>query len=138
MLTLSPAACSAIVEHAEEGAPEEVCGVLAGRRNDDEGVAHVGAVRRVPNVASHPLTEYHLDPEAHLAAIEELEADDRAVVGFYHSHPAGPSHPSPTDEARATWPGYVYVIVSLDGTADVGAWTWTGERFEEKPLRVTD
>ncbi|MGM0606722.1 MAG: Mov34/MPN/PAD-1 family protein, partial [Halobacteriota archaeon] len=58
------------------------------------------------------------------------------VVGFYHSHPGGPSGPSETDARLAAWPGHSYVIVSLaGGTAEFGSWRWRGDRFEREPVR---
>lgn len=155
MLVLPGSVRDDLLQHAREGAPEEVCGVLVGWRADDGGGdgagragddgaddVHVESVRRVPNVADDPRTEYCLDPEAHLAVHEDLADADRAVVGFYHSHPDGPARPSATDAARASWPGYVYAVVSLaggdadDGGPAVGAWTWTGEGFAAESVRV--
>jgi proteasome lid subunit RPN8/RPN11 len=67
-------------------------------------------------------------------AIED-RGDD--VVGFYHSHPAGPPGPSNTDAAQATWPDHSYVIVSFEGdVASVGSWRWTGEEFSEETVAV--
>ena len=110
-----------LLDLAREGAPAEICGVLGG----EEG--RVTHVEPVPNVAPTPETRYELDPEATVAAIErvETEADH---LGFYHSHPQGPPAPSATDEAQATWTGFVYCIVSLPD-ARIRAWRWTGEGF---------
>lgn len=155
-LKLPPAVRDRIVDHAHEGAPEEVCGVLGGRRTDGEGDADgdpdadadanggdgdpTVAVERaapVPNVADAPRTTYELDPAAQLDAMRGIEDEGLAVVGFYHSHPEGPRRPSATDEARATWPDRSYVIVALDGPQPfVGSWRWTGERFVEERVRV--
>ena len=107
---------------AREGAPAEVCGVLGGR---DGRVTHV---EPVPNVAATRRTRYELDPQATVAAIERVE-ETATHLGFYHSHPRGPPAPSATDEAEATWTGFVYCIVSLP-ESELGAWRWTGERFE--------
>ena len=121
-----------LLAHAREGAPEEVCGVLAGRRAPD-GVDVVTASRRVPNVAETPGTRYELDPAEQVAAMDELESEGDDVVGFYHSHPRGPAGPSATDERLATWPGYLYCIVSLPDES-VGAWRGSDERFVEEPV----
>jgi proteasome lid subunit RPN8/RPN11 len=125
-----------LLAHAREGSPEEVCGVLGGVRpdaNDEEFV--VETARRVPNVAASPRTEYTLDPGAQLEAMAAIEDAGRDVVGFYHTHPRGPLQPSATDEARATWPGYAYVVVVPDEGL-VGCWRWTGERFEREDVVV--
>jgi len=135
MIRIPPDLREELVAHAREGAPEEVCGVLAGERGDwPDGETVVAEVRRVPNTAARSRTEYTLDPAAQFAAMEAIEEAGREVVGFYHSHPEGPPHPSATDEARATWPGYSYVIV-VPGESFVGCWRWTGERFEREDVR---
>lgn len=128
-MRLDAAVREALFAHAREGAPEEVCGVLAGQRDPDV----VTGSRRVPNVAETPGTRYELDPAAQIEAMEEIEAQDDEVVGFYHSHPRGPEGASATDARLATWPGYLYCIVSLPDE-HVGAWRWTGERFESVPV----
>ena len=135
MLAVSAAVRTAILPHAREGHPESGGGVLGGTYGAEESYADT--LERVENVAATPRTRYELDPEGHLAAMEAIETDDREVVGFYHSHPAGPAGPSETDAAQATWAGYSYVIVDL-GADDpsVGAWRWTGEGFGAEALRV--
>jgi proteasome lid subunit RPN8/RPN11 len=93
--------------------------------------------RRAENVASEPRTAYELDPEEQLAHMQAIEAAGREVVGFVHSHPAGPPAPSRTDERQATWTGYSYVIVTLGGAEPfVGSWRWTGENFEQETVAV--
>ncbi|MFC6992549.1 desampylase [Haladaptatus sp. GCM10025707] len=116
------------------GAPEEICGILEGGREGD--TAQVQAAHPVENVAEQPRTRYTLDPEAQLDVMEEIEERGASVVGFYHSHPDGPTGPSATDEAQATWPGYSYVIVALAGRPFVGSWKWTGDRFEQEVVSV--
>lgn len=127
--------CASVLAHAREGAPTEMCGVLGGRRAD--GVATVTETRRVANVAGTPRNRYELDPAEQVAAMDELETEGHEVVGFYHSHPRGPARPSGVDEARATWEGYSYCIVSLAGDEPTaGSWRWTGDVFEEEAVRV--
>ncbi|USZ67263.1 M67 family metallopeptidase [Halorussus salilacus] len=138
----------AIVAHAREGAPEEVCGVLAGTRDGDDH--RVEARLPAANAAESPRTRYEIDPREQLDLLERIEGSDREVVGFYHSHPRGPVGPSETDAAQATWPGRSYAIASLagpaseagedeaSGDASLGSWRWTGDEFVEEALRVVD
>lgn len=134
MLAISRAAYDAIVDHARAAAPEEACGILAGEYGEDRSVA--SEARPAENVAPVPEREYEIAPEEQFELMSEIEDEGREVAGFYHSHPRGPPGPSATDEARATWDGYSYVIVSLDGEHPfVGSWRWTGERFEPEVLR---
>ncbi|MFC6836885.1 desampylase [Halomarina ordinaria] len=129
MFELARATRAALLDHASEGAPEEVCGVLGGVVEEES----IRATTHVPveNVARTPETRYELDPAAQLAAMERIEDEGRAVVGFYHSHPRGPTGPSATDAAQATWPGMRYVIVVPDESF-VGCWLWDGEAFERE------
>jgi len=134
-LSLAPGVRDALLEHAREGTdrdpPAEICGVLAGERGPPDRVT---AIRRVPNVAAHPRTAYELDPAATMAAIDRVEDRGDDAVGFYHSHPETDPVPSATDRARATWPGYVYLIVSPPGA--IRAYRYVDDGFVEVPVRV--
>jgi proteasome lid subunit RPN8/RPN11 len=127
MIELSRAAYDDVVSHAQAGGEAEVCGVLAGTHGTDGEPSVATEAREAENVAETPRTRYRIDPERQLALIEAIEGDGLDVVGFYHSHPAGPARPSETDVARATWPGYSYVICALDGAPFVGSWRWRGD-----------
>lgn len=131
-LRIHPDAHEAIVAHAREGAPEEVVGILAGTR----APARVEGVERASNAAKRPETRYAIAPAEQVALLDRIEGRGDEVVGFYHSHPRGPAGPSATDEARASWAGYVYAIVSLSGDPSLGAWRWTGDRFQRLAVRV--
>lgn len=136
MIELSRAAYDDIVAHARDGRPHEICGVLGGDYGDD--VSRIESVHRAQNASETPETEYYIDPEEQLSIVEEIEGRNRDVAGFYHSHPAGPTTPSETDADRATWPGFSYVIVCLDGEPYVGAWRWNESdgRFEQEVVRI--
>lgn len=136
MIEFERDAYDAIVEHAREGVPHEICGVLGGEYGGER--SNVRTVRRAENVAENPETRYRIDPEEAIGLIEGIEKNGEDVVGFYHSHPAGPPEPSETDAERAAWPEKSYVIVALDGEPFVGAWRWNGEagRFDGEIVRV--
>lgn len=115
MLRIPRAVLDAVYAHAREGAPEEVCGLLAGRREGDDHVVHHAF--RVRNAHSRPVGEYALDPQEQLRLTLHVEDDlGLDVVGFYHSHPAGPARLSATDAARATWHGVSYLLIHLRPT----------------------
>lgn len=130
-----------ILAHAREGAPDEVCGILAGSRGDDRRVA---ARRPAENAAENPRTRYEIDPRDQLALLEAIDDAGREVVGFYHSHPRGPPGPSETDAAEATWPGRSYVIAAPDEgrggeTAwSLDSWRWSGEAFVPEEVRIVE
>ena len=160
-LLLSDSVRRTLRERAVRGAPEEVCGILFGERagpsdgsdgsaDPDGGSAGDHATRAVAveNVASTPGTRYELDPAAVVDAVDAADARGEDLVGFYHSHPTGPAHPSAADRERATWRGYVYCIVvpGAAGTPEaseapeapdgVAAYRWTGHVFERLRVRV--
>ena len=136
MITFERDAYDAVIGYAEEGVPEEVCGVLAGSHGAERST--VEAVRPTENVAGRPRTRYEIDPTELLATVERVEANGLSVVGFYHSHPTGGPNPSETDVARATWDGYSYVICALEGAPFVGSWRWNGSegRFERETVAL--
>ena len=138
MIELSRAAYDDVVSHAHSGGDAEVCGVLAGSHEIDGESSVVTEAYEAENVAETPRTRYRIAPEEQLAIIETIEADGLDVVGFYHSHPAGPARPSETDVAQATWPDHSYVICALDGSPFVGSWRWRGddESFEQETVAV--
>lgn len=125
-----------MVAHARKGAPEEVCGILAGTRR--ESTHRVEERYPAENTADRPRTRYEIDPREQLQLMETIESDGRSVVGFYHSHPRGPPGPSATDAAQARWPDRSYVIVSLDGEPSIGSWRWTGEEFVAEDVQITE
>jgi proteasome lid subunit RPN8/RPN11 len=135
VFVLTRATYDAVLDHARADAPLEACGVFLGERVDGE--RRVTAVRRVPNVADAPRIRYELDPEATLTAFDEADATGSEVLGFYHSHPTGPSRPSATDREHAAWPDKVYVVASLAARPPtLDAWLWTGEDFERAGVAV--
>ena len=102
------AALDAVVSHALETAPSECCGVLLGA----EGI--VVEARRARNLATD-VNRFLIDPKDHIDARRDARPRHLDVVGFYHSHPHSAAVPSPTDLAEASYPGHLYLIVSLAG-----------------------
>lgn len=138
MLSIQRAAYDRIVEHAERGESEEVCGLLGGHFGNDHSV--VASVHPATNVAEAPESRYLIDPAEQLELMDRIEEDGEEIVGFYHSHPAGPARPSPTDADRAAWPDRSYLIVSLDGRPSANSWRWNGdeEGFEPESLEIVE
>jgi [CysO sulfur-carrier protein]-S-L-cysteine hydrolase len=95
----------AMLADIQQRAPEEGCGLLGGKANK------VFAVIPVTNVARSK-SRYRMDPSEQLRAFQRLEAHGLEISGIYHSHPAGPAHPSNTDIVEAYYPETVYLIWS--------------------------
>jgi proteasome lid subunit RPN8/RPN11 len=107
---LPPPLGRAIVAHARRERPRECCGFLLGRGQ------RVQFSVPMLNVAASP-TRYRIDDRTHIDVRRLLRAFTPAleIVGVYHSHPAGPSRPSPTDVAEAHYPEWIHVIADLSG-----------------------
>lgn len=106
MLILPLSIAAVIIDHARACYPEEACGLVAGRGNV--------AVAAYPgrNISPTPRVAYELDHDT-LARMIDFEDAGLDLAAIYHSHPAGPETPSPTDIARAAYPGAVHLICSL-------------------------
>jgi proteasome lid subunit RPN8/RPN11 len=109
-----------IIDHAREEAPNECCGILAGR--DGKVLRLYRAVN-----SEHSPYRYEIDPQDLFRIHSEVEARGWEFVAIYHSHPSSAAYPSYTDIALAQttgpgehvdlWPGVVYFIVSLSDPA---------------------
>jgi proteasome lid subunit RPN8/RPN11 len=95
-----------MLDHVLACMPEEACGIVAGR----QGI--VAQVRPIENAAHSPF-RFRMEPRGQVEALLDLEAQGLELLAIYHSHPATPAYPSPTDIARAFYPDVVYMLVSL-------------------------
>lgn len=107
---LPPSMADEIIAHARAGHPEEVCGIISSRNG------HAVSLHRGRNVSPTPRVAFELDIDT-LALQLDFEAAGLTLGAIYHSHPAGPPGPSPTDIAQATYPQSVTIICSLANPA---------------------
>jgi len=126
-MSLTEQDLKAIIAHAEEGYPDEVCGIVIGKAGDPK----TNAVRRCLNIAN---TYHREDPlryprDAKTAYIMEsqdllhiqLEADAKGLdfLVIYHSHTDHDAYFSRTDrelalfEGEPLWPSAQYLVVSV-------------------------
>ena len=112
MIVLADALRRRIAEAAEAAYPEECCGLLVGRRHAS-GAILVEAVEPSPNVAADRRAGFEVDPALRLRLQRTLRAEDRAIVGLYHSHPDGPAEPSVRDLESAWEPDLAWLIVGM-------------------------
>jgi proteasome lid subunit RPN8/RPN11 len=106
MLKITQEIHDAIIAHAKEGFPLEVCGILGGR----DGV--VSTIYRMTNTdASNE--HFMMEPKEQFAVVKELRAKGLEMSAIYHSHPETPARPSEEDIRLALTPHVSYVIVSL-------------------------
>ena len=105
----------------------EMCGLLSGR----EGV--VDRVWPVPNALRSPVA-YRMDGPEFAAAMIGCEFEP---LGIFHSHPAGPPVPSPTDIAEAAYPDSIYVVISWQTLLpSVRAFTIVEGQATEVPIHI--
>ena len=106
-----------VVRHARETAPDECCGLLLGpivaSSRFGRTVADVVDASPARNIADDPTSRFFIDPADHFSAIRTARGRGLEVVGFYHSHPHSPAEPSARDLAEFSYPGHLYLIVSL-------------------------
>jgi proteasome lid subunit RPN8/RPN11 len=95
-----------MIHHAQEEAPLEACGILAG------SPGRVAKLYRATN-ADHSPVSYRLQPEEQYRIFRAIERQGWDIVGIYHSHPASPALPSDVDLEKAYYPEALYFVVSL-------------------------
>lgn len=130
MIAIPAILLRAIHAHAERTYPHECCGALLGRVADDDARAVV-ALHEADNrrEASAAARRFLIAPDDYRAIERAARAQSLDVLGFYHSHPDHPAHPSDYDRAHA-FPWYSYVIVSVrSGTAaETTSWILDDDR----------
>ena len=139
MLELPREYVERMVGHAQDEAPNECCGIIAGQ--DGRAVA----VYPMTNAERSPY-RYRLDPKEFFLASKEIEDCGRELLAFYHSHTHSPAYPSATDVRLATgpdgtsmWPGVYYILVSLADPQQpvVRAFRIVDGAVSEEDLRIT-
>lgn len=96
-----------MLAHLRSVLPLEGCGVLAGRGSRVEQLYPVDNKLR-------SATAYEMEPGQLVAAFSALEGRGHSLLAIYHSHPAGPAVPSPTDIDQANYPEAAHIIVSFE------------------------
>lgn len=105
-----------IVDHCRRALPDEGCGLLA---LDSDRIAEVYPTA---NADESPVS-YTIPPQEHYDAVMDAESKGWEIRGAFHSHPKGPARMSATDLDRALEPGWLYLVVALDGSEpNIGAW----------------
>jgi adenylyltransferase/sulfurtransferase len=153
MIAIDAAALAAMHAHAEEGFPEEVCGVLFASPTGQ-------VVRRMQNVqnalhAADPVanprdarTAYQFDGAELLDVTRRGDEPGWRIVLFYHSHPQHGAYFSDTDKARAlfggeidlgpAFPGVAYLVISVYDRVvrdrKTFAWDEAAQDFVETPF----
>lgn len=128
VVTVSPAVVSLLRQEAALAAPCECCGLLLGPRP-----GHIARAVPAANVAPDPRRHFEIDPRALFAAYRAQRAGGVRVLGYYHSHPAGPAVPSATDSENSTGDLRIWAII---GQGQVAFWRDSGNGFVEQSWRL--
>jgi len=130
-----------ISAHAEEGYPNEICGVLLGKNAGGKRTVH--AIMRIENSfeADEQYHRFLITPEEMFKA-ERLARQQRLdVLGVYHSHPNEEARPSEYDRDHAAWTAWAYIIASVRSgcTEGIRAWKLREDRsaFDEDELDIS-
>ena len=97
-----------MIQHAQQGLPNEACGILAGA----EDAASV--LYSMKNTDQSPVS-YLMDPKEQFQIMKKMRSRGEKMLGIYHSHVASQAYPSAKDISFASYPEVHYVIVSLAG-----------------------
>ncbi|MGA2527461.1 MAG: M67 family metallopeptidase [Smithellaceae bacterium] len=122
-----------MVAHARTEAPNECCGILAGK---DERVIKL---YRTTNTEHSPY-RYKIDPVQMLAIYEEIQKNKWKLLGVYHSHTHTEAYPSATDIKSIVFPESIYFIVSLSNPdqAIIRGFHITEDNISEVELRIIE
>ncbi len=122
--------------HAEEGYPNEVVGLLAGR---GRRVARVQPL--VNERTDEARRRYAVGPLVLLRAQEALEAEGLEILGYYHSHPDCSAQYSAYDRDHAL-PNLSYVIASVcrGALSELRSWRLRGDRsaMDPEPIELLE
>jgi len=122
----------AIIAHASEGFPLEVCGILGG----NDGV--VSSFFRMTN-ADRSNEHFMMEPREQFAVMKELRAMGLELLAIYHSHPHSPAFPSQRDVDHAFYPDSLILIISLmdPKVPQAAVFQIENGKIEQKRLKIT-
>lgn len=129
MIRLDDSLIGGIRKHAQLAYPHECCGALLGRAIGDD--KHVAAIEPVDNRRDGDAARrrFLITADDYRAIESVARRRNLDVVGFYHSHPDHPAHPSDFDREHALpWLSYVIVAVSNGDSGELTSWVLDDDR----------
>jgi [CysO sulfur-carrier protein]-S-L-cysteine hydrolase len=145
------ASLDAIVAQAEREFPFECCGFIIGDGATEEvrPITNIQNRMHAKDPDAYPRdarTAFLMEPQEHLAVMNEIDRRKLQLRVVYHSHPDHDAYFSPTDRAQACsfdpsepdYPDTVYIVLSVRAGkfARAAAFAWDDEakEFAEIPL----
>ncbi len=140
MIKLNHASLHKMKLHSSRTYPEECCGVLLGRVDNETKV--VCDILEMKNAKDeNRSTRFLITPEDYKSAEQQAKQEGVDLVGSYHSHPDHPAVPSQFDlEHAMPWWSYVIINVEAGQPSTLRSWLMNEDRsrFEEEELIVVD
>ncbi len=99
-----------LINYANENLPEEACGLIAGKENND-GFS-IEKIYYIENI-DHAIDHFTLSPKDQMEAVKNMRILGLKPLGNWHSHPNSPSRPSEEDIKLAYDSNASYMILSL-------------------------
>lgn len=136
-VALGSALLAELARYAEKIYPEECCGILAGIEFDGIRVVHRFMPMDNRWTGAGVMRRFLIGGADLQAAERQLQTGGDEVLGFFHSHPDGPPHPSEFDRIHA-WPWYTYLIASVERGhfSSLAGWQLRDDRLGYDPLRI--
>lgn len=113
-----------MLAHVQCWFPEEACGIGGGR------CGKVEYIFPITNELHSPVA-FRMEPHEQLQAMLWLEEREMDITVIFHSHPAGPPVPSPTDVDQFVYPGTATMI----WTFRAGEWRARGFMIDGQSVR---
>ncbi len=131
MLSLDKKYVDEMVSHAQSEAPNECCGVLAGKQGQ------VIKLFRATNAVHSPV-RYNVAADDLIRIYREISQNNWELLAIYHSHPKTEAYPSETDIKYAFLPEAIYIIVSLAdaGRPAIEAFHIVDRKIEREPINI--
>jgi len=102
---------------------EERCGLIGRTPTGEETWFPMENVR-------HSKAEYAIDDSELINFFKKSRKEGFSLYAIYHTHPAGPPHPSPRDVADSFYPDVFYIIHQLTPNESIRAYIIRDGRYE--------
>jgi len=145
-LTISSEQIQAIYTQAEQTYPQECCGLLMGKinQNYDKIIVDIIPTENAWNsetaktfeeveTTHQPVTSerrFTISPQQMIQAQKQGRDRNLVIIGIYHSHPDHPAIPSEFDRVCA-WSDYSYIIISVETGKATDLQNWSLDEYQQ-------
>ena len=139
MIIIEPRVKQLLIDDAFDTFPDECCGFLFGREEQDGARAVVDILVVDNSKAGDKTRRFEISPLDYMTAEQHALDHEWTILGIYHSHPKHPAIPSEHDRVAAQ-PYFSYVIISVPDKTNSEAiifrsWLLNDDRqFEEEKI----